>query len=220
MNTISISRIIAAHRCPVRFALEQNTPRGESARYTLAKQIAYHLGGELDTDAIWQEVCSVAPGIDAGCKAVLGDWIARCAPVAWRRAADLDVTVSSSRFGIHGVIDRQFDDEPYFSLVRSSEAPAAGIYNADRIRVACYAFCFEEMMGTPSNGVVVEYIPSGIARLCVPQPRDRRAAIRAIRTAQAIAAGNIPRKPRRAPCESCPQFDLCSAGATKLSDLL
>jgi CRISPR-associated exonuclease Cas4 len=219
MRTVSVSGAVACHVCPVRYFLEQDMSRGESNRYTIAKQIAAHFGGELDTDAIWGEVQAVLPDADDEQRTLLEEWLARCRDGDWRGATEMEVAVTSSRLGIHGVVDRLFSEEPYFAIVRSSEAPAAGVYATDRIRVACYAACIEELLGVPVRAGMVEYVPSGTARLCVPQPRDRRAALHAIRMATEINAGAMPRKPFRAPCETCPLQDHCSFGGRRLSDL-
>ncbi|WP_062398976.1 hypothetical protein [Methanogenium cariaci] len=54
-----------------------------------------------------------------------------------------------------------------------------------------------------------------------PEPRDRRRALQAIRTADAIDGGMVPRKPpRNAPCDGCFIADACTvSGPKKLSDL-
>jgi len=220
VHTVSVSGAVACHVCPVRYFLEQEMARGESIRYTLAKQIAAHFGGDLDADTIWGEVQAVLPEAAEEHRTLLEEWLARCRGADWRSAAETEVAVTSSRLGIHGVVDRLFSEEPYFAVVRSSEAPAAGIYGTDRIRVACYAACVEELLGVLVRAGVVEYVPSGTARLCVPQPRDRRAALRAIRMATEINAGAMPHKPFRAPCETCPLQEHCSFGGRRLSDLL
>jgi CRISPR-associated exonuclease Cas4 len=220
METTSIARIIACHVCPVRYVLERDREAAESPRYTVAKQIASHLGRDLDADAIWEEVRLVSPSIDPAMEAECAAWVAACRTGTFRRAAESDVRVVSERLGIHGVVDRLFDEEPCFAIVRSSEAPAAGLYTTDRIRIACYAICIGESLGiTPAAGIV-EHIPSGIARVCEPQPRDRRAALRAIATAKRIDRGDLPRKPRNAPCETCHLQEACAGSGRRLADLL
>jgi CRISPR-associated exonuclease Cas4 len=220
METTSISRIIACHVCPVRYVLERDREASESPRYTVAKQIASHLGGELDAARIWKEVGLVNPSIDPAMEAECGAWVEACRAGKFRRATESDVRVVSKRLGIHGTVDRLFDEEPLFSIVRSSEAPAAGLYTSDRIRIACYTICIEESFGTRPKSGIVEHIPSGIARICEPQPRDRRAALRAIETAKRIDRGDLPRKPRNAPCETCHLADICAGTGRRLADLL
>ena len=47
-DPVTVSGLVAAHRCPLRYWHElQQAPR-ESARYAIAKQIAAHLGPDLD----------------------------------------------------------------------------------------------------------------------------------------------------------------------------
>jgi CRISPR-associated exonuclease Cas4 len=220
MNTISISGVVACHRCPVRYYLEREMEGAESPRYTIAKQISYHLGEELDADQIWREVRTVAPELDPAMREELGEWTERCREGSWRRAVMHDVRVASEQLGIHGVVDRLFEGDPWFSIVRSSAAPPAGLYAGDRIRIACYTLCIRETLGLEVKGGVVEHIPSGTARLCIPQPRDRRAALRAIEAAKRVNRGEVPRKPPRAPCEHCPLEAHCTPGAKRLSDLL
>jgi CRISPR-associated exonuclease Cas4 len=219
VHTVSVSGAVACHVCPVRYFMEQEMPRGESGRDAIAKQIAAHFGGDLDADVIWGEVQAVMPEAEDAHRGMVDDWVARCRGTDWRSATEVEVAVTSARQGIHGVVDRIFDEEPYFAIVRSSEAPAAGIYATDRIRVACYAACIEEERGVPVRAGTVEYVPSGTARICVPQPRDRRAALQAIRMATEINAGAMPHKPFRAPCETCPLQEHCSFGGRRLSDL-
>jgi hypothetical protein len=73
--------------------------------------------------------------------------------------------------------------------------------------------------GETVTGGYVEYVASGICRFVEPQPRDRRAMIRAIRAAKRVVAGEIPKRPLRAPCEGCPHLERCTAGPRRLSDL-
>ena len=52
-DPITVSGLVAAHRCPLRVLARLQRPPHESARYAIAKQIAVHLGDELDPDTIW-----------------------------------------------------------------------------------------------------------------------------------------------------------------------
>ncbi len=70
-----------------------------------------------------------------------------------------------------------------------------GVSTADRIRVAAYALCIRESLGMSSAQGAVEYIPSGEVRICTPQPRDRRAVLRAAEAVRHIREGRIPKKP-------------------------
>jgi CRISPR-associated exonuclease Cas4 len=220
LETLSISGVVACHRCPVGFSLGRDSPVLESPRYTLAKQISYHLGGLLNPARIWREVLTVATEPDPEMEEILRTWVKKCEMQSWKNAVEFDVLVKSSRLGIHGVVDRIFDDEPYFALVRSSDAPTAGVWAADRIRVACYSICVKETLGLDTEAGIVEYVPSGIARACIPQPRDKRAALRAIKVAKDITNGAIPRRPRRAPCDNCYLREICTPGAKRLSEFL
>jgi len=221
MAPISISSVIACHACPLRYYLEQEAAHIEPERYTFAKQISYHLGSPLDADIIWEDVRLVAPETADECEATVRDWVKNCSKTSWRTAADYDVRVESSRLGITGAIDRLFDEEPCAAILRSTDAPEAGIYTADRIRAACLLFCINETIAPDATSVAIEYVPSGISRTCIPQPRDRRNALRAIRLIEKIRTGHVPRKPHDAPCEGCYLADHCTGtSAKRLTDLL
>jgi CRISPR-associated exonuclease Cas4 len=218
-SPVSVSEIVRCHFCPVRFSLERKPWPGESPRYTIAKQVSSHLGGELDVEEIWEEVGAILPGIDPALRQFLDAAVTRCRAGTWRIPAETEVPVRSDRFGIRGLVDKVFPEEPSFAITRPTEAPALGVSGADRIRVAAYALCVRETLGLPSVQGAVEYIPSGEARACTPQPRDRRAVIRAAEAVRRIRGGQIPRRPVSAPCAGCPYRERCQPGGTRLSDL-
>jgi len=218
-NLVWVSEIIRCHFCPVRFSLERKLGVRESPRYTMAKQVSSHLGGDLDEEEIWEEVSAILPEIDPGLRPYLAATIERCRAGTWRIPAETEVPVRSDRFGIRGLVDKIFPEEPVFAITRPTEAPALGVSAADRIRVAAYALCVRETLGIPSAQGAVEYIPSGEIRVCTPQPRDRRAVIRGAEAVRRIRAGEIPRKPVSAPCNGCPQRERCHAGGKRLTDL-
>jgi tRNA(Ile)-lysidine synthetase-like protein len=137
--------------------LEKNLQIAESPRYTVSKQISYHLGGELDPGAIWSEVQSVMPLIEPAMRVFLDGAVKRCGERAWPMPTDTDIAVSSESLGVRGIVDKIFADAPYFAITRSSEAPAAGVYAADRIRVACYCAAVRETLDLPA-GIVAERI--------------------------------------------------------------
>jgi CRISPR-associated exonuclease Cas4 len=217
---VSVSEIVRCHFCPVRFSFERRLEIHESPRYTIAKQVSSHLGGDLDEEEIWEEVHAILPEIDPACRAYLKTSVERCRAGAWRVPAETDVPVRSDRFGIRGLIDKVFSEEPSFAITRPTEAPAVGISGADRIRVAAYALCIRENPGIPSAQGAVEYIPSGEVRVCTPQPRDRRAVIRAAEAVRRIREGHIPKRPLSAPCGGCQYRERCHSGGKRLSDLL
>lgn len=216
---VSVSELVRCHLCPVRFSLDRRLEARESPRYTIAKQVSSHLGGELDEGEIWEEVEAILPEIDPALRAYLRAAVERCRDGAWRIPAETDVPVRSDRFGIRGLVDKIFPEEPTFAITRPTEAPAVGVPGSDRIRVAAYSLCVRESLGLPSARGAVEYIPSGEIRVCTPQPRDRRAVIRAAEAVRRIREGHIPRKPASAPCTGCQYRERCQAGARRLSDL-
>ena len=61
-DSIAISDIVYCHACAMKYYFERNEPRTESDRYAICKQVSYHLGTPLDTEAIWQEVLCSSPG--------------------------------------------------------------------------------------------------------------------------------------------------------------
>jgi len=221
VDQISVSQIVTGHFCPVRLYLERSTPsKKESPRYTISKQVSYHLGKVIDPEPLWEEINAIQPEIEPGMRDFLDECIQACRGKDWRRPVQTDVQVSTDRFGIRGVVDKIFENEPYFAITRSSAAPVAGVYAGDRIRIACYALCIKETLHLPAEAGFIEYIPSGVLRLCHPEPRDRRAMLQGIRSAQRVLAGEVPRKPVRAPCTTCPYEDRCLTGAQRFSDFL
>jgi CRISPR-associated exonuclease Cas4 len=217
---VSVSEIVRCHFCPVRFSLERKMEVRESPRYTIAKQVSSHLGGDLDEGEIWEEVVAILPEIDPAHRTYLHTSLERCRAGAWRIPAETDVPVRSDRFGIRGLLDKIFLEEPSFAITRPIESPAMGVSGADRIRIAAYALCVRESLGIPSSQGAVEYIPSGEIRICTPQPRDRRAVIRAAEAVRRIREGHIPKRPLSAPCGGCPHRERCHSGGKRLSDLL
>jgi len=214
---ISVSQILSARFCPVRFYLERDSPHAESPRYTVCKQISLHLGTTLDADRIWEEIRTVSPGIEPAMRIFSDDCVERCRQESWPRPSETDLAVSSPRLGIAGRVDKFFDDGPAFAITRSSEAPAAGVHGADRIRVAAYAACLAETLGVEVGTGYVEYIPSGNLRTCSIQPGDRRGMLRAMELARRVLSGGIPRKPHRAPCDRCGQQERCNPPIAPLS---
>jgi CRISPR/Cas system-associated exonuclease Cas4 (RecB family) len=219
---LSISSVVATSRCPVRFSIEKDTPRSESWRYTLAKQLSYHLAEELDEDVIWEEACLVRENPDPAMKPFLSEMIRLCRDkMDWRVPRESDVRVNSGKYKIYGVIDKLFDHDPYFALVRSSGAPVRGVYALDRLRVTGYTICLQEVLGDHVRGGTIEYIPSGVSRSVTVEPRDKRKFIHALHEARRIINGVPPRKPLQPPCGHCPYSRDCEpVFGTRLSDLL
>jgi CRISPR-associated exonuclease Cas4 len=217
---VSVSQILSAHFCPVRFYLERDRPHAESPRYTVCKQLSTHLGVPLDADRIWDEIRTVSPGIEPAMRLFLDTCVERCRDERWPRPSEMDIAVFSDNLGIQGRVDKILEDDPLFAITRSSEAPPAGVHGADRIRVAAYAACVAETLGIEAGTGLVEYIPSGVLRTCTVQPGDRRGMLRALAAARRVVAGQIPGKPRRAPCNGCLQRERCTPAGSSLSGLL
>ena len=208
------------HACPVRYYYERNDPLTESGRYAICKQLSYHLGNPLDSDIIWSEVIAVRPDIDPNLRSFLDTCITSCNKTDWMPAAQSDVRVISEKHGIVGMADRITDDGTC-SIIRAAGAMPFGTYATDRLRIACIAFCIEEMTGNEVTGGNVEYIPDGISRYHTVQPRDRRQVIATLHKIRAIRKGELPRHPLNAPCNQCKYKERCeSSSGHRLSELL
>lgn len=217
---IAVSDLVRVNACPVRFCYERNDPFTESGRYAICKQLSYHLGNPLDTDEIWSEVLAVCPALDPALRPFLETCIASCNKTSWKPAAQSDVRVISDKYGIAGMVDRIAVDGSY-SIVRAAGAMPFGTYAADRLRIASIAFCIEEMTGDEVRGGNVEYIPDGVSRFHVVQPRDRRQVIATLHKIREIQKGDLPRHPLNAPCNRCKYKERCeSSSGRRLSDLL
>lgn len=192
----------------------------ESDRYTICKQLSYHLGRTLDSATIWGEITSVRPDVDPALREFLDLCIAACGKTAWKSAVQTDVRVISEKHGLAGMIDRAFEDGT-FSIVRATGAMPFGAYAADRLRVAAIAFCIEEMTGREVDGGYIEYLPDGVSRFHAVQPRDRRQVISTLRTLRGIHDGEMPKHPLNAPCNRCKYREKCESSVGKrLSEIL
>lgn len=203
----------------MRYYFEHDEPRTESDRYAVCKQLSYHLGRQLDAAAIWEEVRAVHPAIDPAQQAFLETCVARCSATAWKPAIQTDVPVVSEKRGIVGMVDRITPDGA-FSVIRAAGALPFGTYTADRLRIAGYALCLEEMTGEVVTGGNVEYIPDGVTRFHTVQPRDRRQLLSTLHTVRSIRDGAVPRHPLNAPCNRCRHKERCESGGHRLSELL
>lgn len=212
-DPVTVSGLIAAHRCPLRYWHDLQRPPRESARYAIAKQIAVHLGPGLDADRVWEEVVTVLPGVAPADRALLDEWVAACRANRWPRLELRDRSVRSKRLGLVGQVDWVAPDLASCAVVRASTAPSFGVTSADRLRAAAYALCLEEERGRPLDEVALLYVPSGALRRYVPQPRDRRAVLRALAAARRVQEGRVPPKPPEAPCDRCPHEQTCGGGA-------
>ena len=217
---VAISDLLRVHACPVRYYYERDDPIIESDRYLICKQVSYHLGRSLESDVIWNEVLAVRPGIDTDLRAFLDTCITSCKKTNWTPASQSDVRVISEKHGIVGMVDRIAHDGT-FSIIRAAGAMPFGTYSSDRLRIACIAFCLEEMTGKEVIGGTVEYIPDGALRFHTVQPRDRRLVISTLHKIRAINKGDIPTHPLNAPCNRCKFREQCESNSgRRLSDIL
>ena len=217
---VAVSDLVRVHACPLRFYYERNDPFSESDRYTICKQLSYHLGNPLNPDDIWSEVLAVCPALDPTLRHFLDTCITSCNKTVWKPAAQSDVRVISDKHGIVGMVDRIADDGSY-SIIRAAGAMPFGTYAGDRLRIACIAFCLEEMTGNEVTGGYVAYIPDGVSRFHIVQPRDRRQVIATLHKIRDIRKGGLPRHPFNAPCTRCKYKDRCeNCNGRRLSDML
>ena len=220
MDPIAVSDLVRVHACPVRYHYERNDTITESGRYTICKQLSYHLGNPLDSEMIWNEVLAVRPETDPDLRSFLDTCINSCNKTVWKPSAQSDARVTSEKHGIVGMVDRIADDGTC-SIIRAAGAMPFGTYASDRLRITCIAFCIEEMTGKEATGGNVEYIPDGISRFHTVQPRDRRQVIATLHKIRAIRKGELPRRPLNAPCNRCRYKERCeSSSGRRLSELL
>ncbi|MGD9936278.1 MAG: Dna2/Cas4 domain-containing protein [Methanoregulaceae archaeon] len=212
-SPVTVSGLVAAHRCPLRFWNELDRPPAESVRYAVAKQVAAHLGDSLEPARIWDELTCVLPGVDPGARALVEAWTTACREIRPPPFELRDRAVRSERLGIVGQVDGVAPDLSSCAIVRAADAPAFGVTSADRVRAAAYALCLEEERGRPLESVHLIYIPTGTGRRYTPQPRDRRAVLRALETARRVQEGRLPPRPSDAPCSRCPHAGTCAGGA-------
>ena len=220
---IPVSSVVTASLCPMRLYLDSRAgePRFESPKYTICEQISSHLGHRLDPPQIWKEVVAIAPDIDTGMYGFLESCIARCEEGGpWPAFSETDVYLRSETHGLAGNLDKLLESDPFISIVRAGRAPAAGVYSADRLRVFGYMLLVNEVTGKDVSGGLVEYIPSGVARPCTPQPVDKRRFFKALADARAILSGETPPRPTGARCRACESYRACSPPGRRLSDIL
>lgn len=216
----TISDLVRIHGCPVRFFYEKNDTVAESDRYTVCKQLSYHLGSPLDADAIWNEITTVRPVVDPVQKEFLLICIASCSKHAWKPAKETDVRVFSEKHALAGMIDR-VEEDGTFSIIRASGSIPLGTYAADRLRVAAIALCLEEMTGKEVAGGTIVHVPDGVVRFHTVQPRDRRQVLTTLHKFRSIMDGNLPEPPLNAPCKFCKYKERCEGSVgRRLSELL
>jgi CRISPR-associated exonuclease Cas4 len=218
-DMVAVSDLVHCHACAMKYYFERNEPKTESDRYTICKQISYHLGKPLEGDIIWQEVLAVRPAIDPSQRSFLDTCVTKCAGTDWKPAVQTDVNVISEKHGIIGMVDRITHDG-VFSVIRAAGAMPFGTYAADRLRIAAYALCLEEMSGELVIAGNVEYIPDGVSRPHTVQPRDRRQLLATLRMVRSIRDGAVPPHPLNAPCNRCRHKERCETGGHRLSELL
>ena len=209
-NPISISDIVACSICPMKVYLaksEEEYP--ESTSYTVAKQIAYHLGAELDEDEIVEELELVCPEKLEEAKPILKELLAECKKHKWRAAEENDCLVRSDKYNIFGRVDRRFADG--FAIIKAGKAPERGVYLPNRVQATCYAICLEELFGKHMHPSV-EYLGSGETRNLSVTASDRRTFLELLKTMEKIQCGEIPLTKRGTVCSTCRFKDVCHDG--------
>lgn len=204
---IAVSELARVHVCPMQLYLEKSKPQNfsEPVNYSIAKQIALHLGEELDEEKIWNEFLEIFPSENSDAEKIFHEIIFSAKKISWKKSERLDVSVTSERYKIFGRVDRMFSDG--FSIVKAGAAPTHGIFSADRLRMTAYTICLEEMK-LPANGIV-EYLGSGTIRNFSMTPSDKRAFQYALKTCEKILRGEIPQKTEGAHCARCGFLEHC-----------
>jgi CRISPR-associated exonuclease Cas4 len=221
LQELPLSTVITASICPLKLYYGYSPDQRSTWRHAVCRQVSSSLGTDAGEDDIWEELCTIHPGIEPEFREYMAHCIAACtARTGWRPCTSSDVRVRSERLKVFGTIDKVYPSPPYFAVTRSSHAPRAGIYASDRLRIAGYALCLEEIRGEQVISGEVEYIPDGIIRTCELQPIDRRRFLTALKSARRIVAGEIPSRSPDAPCDTCDHRDRCIPRGKKLSDLL
>lgn len=210
---ITVSGVVAAHRCPLRYWHDLSRPAAESVRYAVAKQVAAHIGKDLEPAVVWDELTVVLPGVDPGARGLVEAWTVACRETRPPPFELADRPVRSERLALVGQVDGVAPDLSACAVVRAADAPTFGVTSADRVRAAAYALCLEEERGRPLEAVHLVYIPMGTVRRYTPQPRDRRAVLRALAVARRVQEGRLPPRPADAPCSRCPHAATCAGGA-------
>jgi CRISPR-associated exonuclease Cas4 len=210
---IRVSDLVTAASCPLRFYHLQGQGRPTSPRYVIAKEIARHHGGG-DPDLLWDGVEAVMPEIEPAMRGFLEASLLACERMIWPPFTEQDLQVSSARHRIAGTVDLAGGPHGLWGVVRSSSAPVEGIYAADRVRVAAYALCLEEIYHMPVREGLVIYIPDGVVRTCPVSPRDRRTVLAGRDAAEMVISGAVPKRPLNPPCTHCPVADRCRQGAS------
>ncbi|MDI9632875.1 MAG: Dna2/Cas4 domain-containing protein [Methanolinea sp.] len=220
---VPVSAVVTAAFCPMRLYLERRTgtPRGPGPRYVLCRQVASHLGRELDPERIWDEALAIDPGIDPSLREFLGECIERCARGGpWPLPRESDLPLASRRFGLVGNVDKVFDAVPHFAVVRAVHAPPSGTHASDRLRVFGYMLLLSDAAGRDVPHGSIEYIPSGVSRSCTPNPVDKRRFLRALESAREVISGKVPARVTGPRCRSCPFHAECLPMGRRLSDIL
>jgi len=215
---IPISTLVRASVCPVRVYLERHETLDEPLKYTVAKQVGYHLGGDLDVATIWREIVLVRPDIPITMQEYLRGCISVCGGLPWRESRTVDLTITNKRYAVSGRVDWFFDTEPKIGLLRATRAPDHGVWRQDRLRAAGYLLAAEELDGEAVNEVQIVYLPSGIVRRVIPNASDRRTLLSVLKSVEAIYRGETPRPPPNAPCERCSKKEMCTREPKTLFD--
>jgi len=140
---VPVSAVVTASFCPRRLFLVKRFESGwaQGAKYTICRQIASHLGKPLDGDTIWDEVLALEPDMNPLMRTFLDTCIARCNEGGpWSIPIMSDVQLFSRKYGLYGNVDKIFDVEPRFAIVRANEAPLSGV--AGNIGCASLVTCF------------------------------------------------------------------------------
>lgn len=220
-QTFAVSSLIQAYRCPRRYYFSRHETIPTSDRYIICKHLSCSDPQNRDEEELWNEICLIHPEIDPTMQDFLWSCLESIKHTPFPAWTETDITIRSDRYGIHGLIDKYHAKDEYISITRASRAPEMGCWSDDRIRIAAYILCLQELSGRTWKGGYVEYIPDGIIRFCEPQPRDRRRLLQTLKVVRSVAKGELPGKPVNPPCKKCPYSQQCEPPkARTLSDII
>lgn len=127
-----------------------------------------------------------------------------------------EVTLYSKRGDLRGNVDRILDIGGALvpSLIRTTTAPADGVWKNDRIQLAACAMLVEECHDTVVAHGLVEYIRSGMCRFTAIKHQDRRTVLGIMGKIRKIKEGIMPDVKEHTPCGWCSFNDVCKGSSS------
>jgi CRISPR-associated exonuclease Cas4 len=122
--------------------------------------------------------------------------------------SEAEVDLFSERLGLSGRLDRLAPGcTP--SIIRTGQAPKDGIWKRDRILLAGYGLLLGDMHNSRINQGQVEYPRAGFVRSVQIHGVDKARFLRIRDRVRQIKEGQLPDRPKDAPCEQCNAREAC-----------